>query len=136
MNCISFSFTSYISITICTSITPAPTKFSIFMPVKLIQYRRTFILAKISTYTIPNANNIDWPSKRFMAMFFFKQYFKDWFVSIKQWDGNFPKINKSKLVTSQQTCEWYTVTISSINIGSNFFFNINSDNFIQIFVGL
>lgn len=136
MNCISFSFTSYISITISTSITPAPTKFSIFMPVKLIHYRRTFILAQISTYTIPNANNFHWPSKRFMAMFFFKQYFKDWLVSIKQWDGNFPKISKIKLVISQQTCEWYTVTISSINIGSNFFFNINSDNFIQIFVGL
>ena len=51
-------------------------------------------------------------------------------VSIKQWVGNFPKPDKSKIVIAQQTNEGLNITVSSIITGSSFFFYIKLDTFI------
>ena len=51
--------------------------------------------------------------------------------------GNFPKTDKNKIVMLQETYEWLKITVSSISIRSSFFFfYINSDVFIQIFLDL
>ena len=50
--------------------------------------------------------------------------------------GDFPKTDKNKIVMLQETYEWLKITVSSISTSSSFFFYINSDAFIQIFLDL
>ena len=49
---------------------------------------------------------------------FFKQYFEDWFVSIKQEDGNFSKTEWNKIFISQETHKELKITVSPITWGS------------------
>ena len=86
------------------------------------------VLIKKKVYTITNAINL-LTIKNFPGRIF-QQYLKDCLVSIKQWDGIFPKTDKNEIVKSQQTCDELKITASSITTGSRFFFHIKSDNFI------
>ena len=64
------------------------------------------------------------------------QYFKDKNVSFKQRKGNFSRRDKNKFFRSQKTYEGLLKLQSVQLLEGSFFFNIKSDNFIQIFFSL
>ena len=64
------------------------------------------------------------------------QYFKDKNVSFKQRKGNFSRRDKNKFFRSQKTYEGLLKIQSVKLLEGSFFFNIKSDNFIQIFFSL
>lgn len=64
------------------------------------------------------------------------KYFKDKNVSFKQRKGNFSRRDKNKFFRSQKTYEGLLKLQSVQLLEGSFFFNIKSDNFIQIFFSL
>lgn len=64
------------------------------------------------------------------------QYFKDKNVSFKQRKGNFSRRDKNKFFRSQKTYEGLLKLQLVQLLEGSFFFNIKSDNFIQIFFSL
>ena len=64
------------------------------------------------------------------------KYFKDKNVSFKQRKGNFSRRDKNKFFRSQKTYEGLLKLQSVQLLEGSFFFNIKSDNFIQIFFNL
>ena len=64
------------------------------------------------------------------------QYFKDKNVPFKQRKGNFSRRDKNKFFRSQKTYEGLLKLQLVQLLEGSFFFNIKSDNFIQIFFSL